>query len=234
MTSLSTHMLLQGVQTDGDRSVEARALAAQGELLPYALAFFAIALPVFVWAGAYATNAAWMSAIFAQFGLNWTAFYAVVNLIARKGEDSLPVRRRTALHVGCGLLWALAVAEIAVFGANAGPVRDIILGIDTAAAVACIFFAAPCLPCLLVVAPAAAGATTSRQGRQGAAKKMQATAAAVSMPRMISRTGPALAPKTAISATASAQSSPHPTWSAVRRLTGRESSPLRAIRLTTA
>ena len=158
MTSLSLSLQLQPAPAEGERSIEARALAAQIEFLPYALAFFAIGLPVFVWAGAYATNAAWMSAIFVQFGLNWAAFYAVINLVSRKDESSLPIDRRMAFHIGGGLLWALTVAEIAVFGANAGPVRDIILAIDVAAAVACMFFAAPCLNCLLVVGPAAAAA----------------------------------------------------------------------------
>ncbi len=158
MTSLSLALPLKSPTAGGDRSIDARALEAQGELLPYALAFFAIALPVFVWAGAYAEDAAWMSAIFVQFGLNWAAFYAVVNLIGRKDGTSISTARRMALHVGAGLLWSLTIAEIAVFGANAGPVHDVILGIDTAAAVACIFFAAPCLNCLLVVGPAAAAA----------------------------------------------------------------------------
>ena len=37
--------------------VEARALKAQAELLPYALGFFGVALPVFVWAAAFAQDA---------------------------------------------------------------------------------------------------------------------------------------------------------------------------------
>ncbi len=158
MKILSLPLQLQAGPTEGERSIEARALEAQVELLPYALAFFAIGLPVFVWAGAYATDAAWMSAIFVQFGLNWAAFYAVINMLTHKDQAALPVDRRTALHIGGSLLWALTVAEIAVFGANAGAVRDIILAIDVAAAVACMFFAAPCLNCLLVAGPAAAAA----------------------------------------------------------------------------
>src|SRR5262249_32483578 len=94
------------------RTVEARALDAQGELLPYALGFFAVALPMFVWAGAFAQDAVWMSAIFVQFSLNWAAFYAVVNRLGRKGMAPLATNRRGLLHIGAGLLWALAIAEI--------------------------------------------------------------------------------------------------------------------------
>jgi two-component system, sensor histidine kinase len=118
------------------RSLEARSLDAQGELLPYAIGFFAIALPIFVWAGAYAADAAWMSAIFVQFSLNWAGFYAVVNRLGRKARTPLTTARRTQLHVAGGLLWALATAEIAVFALDAGAVRDILLAMDVAAAAA--------------------------------------------------------------------------------------------------
>ena len=136
-------------------SVDARALNAQAELLPYAIGFFAVALPIFVWAGAYAENAVWMSAIFVQFSLNWAGFYAVVNRLWRTSGAGPSLARRTGLHVAGGLLWALTVAEIALFGFHAGPVHDIVLAIDTAAAVACFFFAAPSLVTLLAIAPVA-------------------------------------------------------------------------------
>ncbi len=73
--------------------VEARALTAQSELLPYALGFFAVALPVFVWAGAYASDAVWLSLIFAQFSLNWAGFYFAVNRYGPQGA-------RPAAHSG--------------------------------------------------------------------------------------------------------------------------------------
>ena len=60
-------------------STLAQSLAAQRKLLPYALAVFAVSLPVFVWAGSFANNAVWMTASFAIFALNWGLFYAVVN-----------------------------------------------------------------------------------------------------------------------------------------------------------
>ena len=138
------------------RSLTARALEAQSELLPYALAFFAIALPVFVWAGTYAADSAWMSAIFIQFSFNWAAFYGVVNTLKARRETALADDRRGMMHIAGGLLWALAVGEIALFGLHAGAVRESILAMATAGAVACMFFASPYLKALLIVGPAAA------------------------------------------------------------------------------
>lgn len=151
--------------------VRLRALDAQGELLPYALGFFGMTLPAFVWAGAYADNAVWMSAIFIQFSVNWAAFYAAVNLLRKTPVAS--ERARWALHIGGGLLWAVTVGEIALFGAHAGHAGGVILGIDVAAAVACMFFTSASLPTLAVVGPAAAAppliALFSRPGDQAAA-----------------------------------------------------------------
>lgn len=136
------------------RSLDARGLDAQRELLPYALGLFALGLPVFVWAGAYAADSVWMSALFVQFSVNWGAFYGAVNWL--RGRGPLSDRRRGALHIVGGLLWVLAVAELSAFGWWAGPVRDVILAIATAAAAACIFFSSPYLKSLLVIGPLAA------------------------------------------------------------------------------
>ncbi len=140
------------------QSMNARALDAQAELLPYAIGFFAVTLPIFVWAGAYAENAVWMSAIFVQFSLNWAGFYAVVNRLRRSEIGTVSESWRTTLHVAAGLLWAVTVAEIALFGFHAGKVHDLVLAMDIAAAVACFFFAAPSLTTLLCIAPVAAAA----------------------------------------------------------------------------
>ena len=135
------------------RSLDARSLDAQRELLPYALGVFALGLPVLVWAGAYASDAVWMSALFVQFSLNWGAFYGAVNLL--KGRQ-ISDAQRGLLHLGGGLLWALAVAELSLFGWYAGPVRDVILAMAVAGAAASLFFASPYLTGLLVMALTAA------------------------------------------------------------------------------
>ena len=51
MTSTAQHPDRPGQDADAAQSIELLALQAQGELLPYALGVFAVALPVFVWAG---------------------------------------------------------------------------------------------------------------------------------------------------------------------------------------
>jgi signal transduction histidine kinase/ActR/RegA family two-component response regulator len=138
--------------------VEARARKAQAELLPYALGFFAVALPVFVWGAAYAADAVWMSAIFAQISLNWGGFYFAVNRYGPASERPAGPRLQALLHLAASLSWALVVAEVAVFGAFAGPVRPVLLAMDVAAAVACLFFSSPWLLGLLLTFPLAASA----------------------------------------------------------------------------
>ncbi|NBB16242.1 response regulator [Caulobacter sp. SLTY] len=122
--------------------------------MPYALACFAVSLPVFVWAGSWAENSVWMAASFAIFALNWGAFYAAVNWMRQ--HPDLPVQQRLRIHVIGGLLWAGAVAQVAWLADGAGPAREPLLLMAAAGAIVCFFFSAPLLPALLIVAPAAA------------------------------------------------------------------------------
>lgn len=137
-------------------AIELQALEAQTALLPYALTFFGVSLPIFMWVGSHAPNAVWMSALFAQFALNWAAFYVVVNWLRRRPDIAKDVGARTRIHVVGGLLWAAAVAQIAAFALSAGPAREAILLVAVGAACVLFFFTAPSLPNLLIVAPAAA------------------------------------------------------------------------------
>ena len=121
--------------------------------MPQALMVFGASLPIFVWAGSFAPNAAVMAASFAVFAINWGAFYAVVNWLKTPAAQSL--RRRQIVHLMGGLLWALAVCQIAAFALNAGPARESLLLMAAGGAVVCVFFAAPNLPSLLVVTPVA-------------------------------------------------------------------------------
>lgn len=132
----------------------AQGLAAQRRLLPYALAVFAVSLPVFVWAGSFAINAVWMTASFAIFALNWGLFYAVENWLKQnpKAED----HRLLRVQILSGLLWAGAVAQIAALANASGPARDPLLLMASAGAVICFFFSAPVLQALLIIAPVAA------------------------------------------------------------------------------
>ena len=132
-----------------------QALDAQVALLPYALGVFAVSLPAYVWAGSHAANAAWMTGAFAIFALTWGGFYAALNWMKTpQAEENLALRGRVQIYGA--LLWAGAVAQIAVFADGAGPAREPLLLTALAAAVVVIFFASPWLPCLLIVGPAAA------------------------------------------------------------------------------
>lgn len=132
----------------------AKALDAQVALLPYALGVFAISLPLFVWVGSFAANRIWMTASFAVFALIWGAFYAALN--ATRDDASQDLGRRARVYVLCGVMWAMAVAQISAFAQGAGPARETLLMMATAGAVLCAFFAAPYLPGLLIIAPIAA------------------------------------------------------------------------------
>ncbi len=67
-------------------------------------------------------------------------------------------RLRTVLNLAGSLSWALAVAEIAVFAIFAGPVGPLLMSMDIAVAVACLFFTSPWLLGLLFTFPLVATA----------------------------------------------------------------------------
>jgi signal transduction histidine kinase/CheY-like chemotaxis protein len=141
--------------TPADGSADARlALDAQTALMSYALAVFAVSLPIYVWASSFAQNAGWMAISFAVFAINWGTFYGVVSWL--RSDAALDLARRARVQVLAGLLWAVAVCQMAVFADGAGAVRETLLLLSAGAAVVCIFFAAPCLLALLLTAPVAA------------------------------------------------------------------------------
>jgi len=147
----------------------AKALDAQAALLPYALGVFAVSLPLFVWVGSFAANRVWMSASFAVFAINWAAFYAAVNWL--RDDASQDLNRRARIQVLCGVLWALSVAQVSAFAQGAGPARDTLLLMAAGGAVMCMFFAAPYLPALLVIAPLAAAGPLIAQFSQAESHK---------------------------------------------------------------
>lgn len=132
----------------------AMALDAQTALMPYVLGFFAISLPIFVWVGSFAEDAFWMAASLVVFAINWGAFYAAVSWL--RGEESQDLKLRARVQLLGGLLWAVAVCQLAAFADGAGPIRETMLMLATAAAVVCVFFSATWLPALLITAPIAA------------------------------------------------------------------------------
>jgi len=134
-------------------SIAEQSLAAQTALLPQALAVFAVSLPIYVWAGSFALDSHWMSASFAIFAINWGAFYFTLQQLRR--PELQDAGRRTRVHVLCGLLWSVAVWQMAAFADHAGPARPTLLMMAVGAAVICLFFTTPLLPSLLIVGPAA-------------------------------------------------------------------------------
>jgi signal transduction histidine kinase/ActR/RegA family two-component response regulator len=143
-----------GASDDADGAFTLRrSLDAQAALMPQALMIFGVSLPIFVWAGSFADDSALMAASFTVFAINWGAFYAVVNWLKTPAAEN--VGRRLRVHLMGGMLWALAVAQIAAFADAAGPARESLLLMAAGAAVICFFFASSNLPSLLIVAPTA-------------------------------------------------------------------------------
>jgi signal transduction histidine kinase/ActR/RegA family two-component response regulator len=136
-------------------SAAAQSLEAQAALLPYALAAFAVGLPIFAWVCSFADDRYWMTASLAIFAINWAAFYGVVDWMKRHPEGRDDTALRTRVHILGGLLWSMAVVQITLLGLAAGPAREPMLLMAFGAATLCVFFSAPCLPTLLIVAPAA-------------------------------------------------------------------------------
>jgi signal transduction histidine kinase/CheY-like chemotaxis protein len=131
------------------------ALDAQQRLLPYALGFFGICLPVFVAVATRAANAAQVGVCLGVYALNWALFYGVIDWLKRPGAAQ-NVALRARVQLAGGLIWALALVQTAWFAAGAGPVSEILLVLCAGAAAGVIFFCSPHLPALLLVAPVAA------------------------------------------------------------------------------
>lgn len=171
-------------------SVGEQALHAQTALLPYALLTFGISLPVYVWAGSLAPNAVWMTGSFVIFAIAWGSFYAVVNWL--KTPAAGEPKRRARVQLMGGLLWAVAIAQMAAFADGAGPLRETLLLTSLAAAVVTVVFTAPWLPSLLIVAPAALAGPLwflfSRAETQGEAQMgWGATALALAVALLVNR-----------------------------------------------
>ena len=140
------------------RNTARQSLDAQAALLPYALIFFGVALPIFAWACSFATDRVWMTASFVIFAINWAMFYATIDWLKRHPEALGNVNLRSRIHILGGLLWAAALAQITVIALDAGSAREPLLLLAAGGAAACIFFSAPNLAALLIVTPAAAAA----------------------------------------------------------------------------
>ena len=140
------------------RKTALQSLDAQAALLPYALIFFGVSLPIFAWICSFAADRLWMTASFVIFAINWAMFYVTIDWQKRHPEAQAAVNLRTRIHIYGGLLWAGALAQITVVALGAGPAREPLLLLATGGAAACIFFSSPNMAALLIVTPAAAAA----------------------------------------------------------------------------
>ena len=150
------HRKSQTPETAASAPLALQALDAQAALLPYGLTLFAVCLPIAIWACSYARDGEWIAASMAIWAINWGAFYAAVDWIKRGSPQAQDADRRTRVQILGGLLWAAAVAQIALLGDQAGLAREAILMLAVGGAAICVFFSAPLLPALLIVGPAAA------------------------------------------------------------------------------
>ncbi|ESQ88517.1 hybrid sensor histidine kinase/response regulator [Asticcacaulis benevestitus] len=141
-------------------------LLAQWRLSPYALGFFGIGLPLFIWAAALAVSG-WLLAIYLMvFLINWTVFMIMKNQSAKRmtatptPDPALRytlIRERRLRQGAAGALWTLTLLMISlsVSLSGQGQHNEFMLMICGGAAVGVIFFCAPVLLFLLILGPIA-------------------------------------------------------------------------------
>ena len=143
-------------QTEPSTALTVQALDAQVRLLPYALAFFGLCLPILLCTASLAPNWAWFGLCLGTYAVNWTAFYAVIDWLKKAPEGGRDLSLRARIQFGGSALWAVAIAQTSWVAMDAGPVSEILLVLCAGAAAGLMFFSAPSLPALLAVGLAAA------------------------------------------------------------------------------
>ncbi|HXQ45419.1 MAG TPA: ATP-binding protein [Caulobacteraceae bacterium] len=161
LPSAQDDLKLDDLAAATNESIARQSLEVQSSVLRYALILFGVGLAVLAWAASYAPDGLWVLATFTIFALNWAAFYAVLDWAKRKPAEHARLGLRTRVHVLGGLLWAGAVAQMSALAMGAGPLSQPMLLLALGAAATCVFFAAPSLPSLLIVGPAAVVAPLS-------------------------------------------------------------------------
>lgn len=139
-------------------------LVAQWRLAPYALGFFGIGLPLFLWTARVSLPVWLMGFFMLLFLVNWTVFMMMKGQVARR-MTPMPVPdaaiRRNLIHERlwrqwlAGGLWTLTLLAISL-NIGTGPHTATLLLICAGAAVGILFFSAPVLIFLLTLGPLAA------------------------------------------------------------------------------
>jgi signal transduction histidine kinase len=143
-------------QPGPSHALSLQALDAQVRLLPYALAFFALCLPVLLCTAAFAPNKAWLCLSLGLYAVNWSTFYAIVDWLKKAPEGGRSLELRARIQLGGAALWAAAIAQTSWVATGAGPASELLLILCAGAAAGVIFFSAPSLAALIAVGPAAA------------------------------------------------------------------------------
>lgn len=139
-----------------ERAITRQALDAQVRMLPYALGFFGICLPVFVTVATYAQNAAWLAVCLGVYAFNWALFYGVYDWLKRSPAAAENVVLRSRIQMAGGLLWAFGIIQTTYFCQGAGAFAEPLLVLCAGAAAGVMFFSSPTLSGLLVIGPTAA------------------------------------------------------------------------------
>lgn len=134
-------------------------LRAQVRLLPYALGFFGIGLPLYIWSGVLFLPW-WMIGLnLCLFVVLWLAFFLMKPALKAEGatEAQDPARIDTRLRQQwlCGGLWGLGLLTISLNVIDSGPSGVIFLIVCAGAAAGIIFFSSPILIFLLTLGPLA-------------------------------------------------------------------------------
>ncbi|GGZ42341.1 ATP-binding response regulator [Asticcacaulis endophyticus] len=137
-------------------------LRAQARMLPYALGFFGVGLPPYLWAASYFMPPAFIVLSLTLFAVNW-GFFHYLRAKSRAlltPEDQVPPKaflaRRMVYQGASGALWVAGLMILSYVAALSGHNAHIFLLICAGAAVGIIFFCTPVLRFLLTLGPLAA------------------------------------------------------------------------------
>lgn len=137
-------------------------LRAQARMLPYALGFFGIGLPPYLWAASYFMPPAFIVLSLTLFAINWGFFHYLraKSHALLTPEDQVPppslLTRRMLYQGASGALWVAGLMILSYVAALSGHNAHIFLLICAGASVGIIFFCTPVLRFLLTLGPLAA------------------------------------------------------------------------------
>jgi two-component system, sensor histidine kinase len=131
-------------------------LRAQVRMLGYALGFFMIGLPIYIWAASTFMSVTLIGLNLIYFIAVWAAFFLIKpSLSASHDETAKSISGRLRRQWLCGALWALSLLILSTLILNSHTSPYLLLVICSGASVGVIFFSAPVLLHLLTLGPLA-------------------------------------------------------------------------------